>query len=159
MVKVNKIHTKLSEQNTPLKYEKTSDNIIKFIGSDFFAIAISILLTILQSFHPAKVLVSFQVFDNIYINNIFCYSLTFLIELFVLYYVIRTEVNISKGFMVFSMFINCYYYLNKFNMLALDQFVFDFRILPAFAFSTIIPYGIFKVSEQINKTSQTTKQD
>ena len=142
MIKVNKIAVPKKE-----KYVITSEKIISFIGSDFFAIMISVFLTILQSFHPAKVLVSFEIFSNQIANNLFCYLMTFFIELFVLYYVIRKEVKISKGFMIFSIIINIYYYADKFH--DFNNFVFDTRMIPALAFSIAIPYSIYKVSDQI----------
>lgn len=152
MINVAKIKT-VKQDGIP-KYEKWSTNIIKFLGSDFSAIMLSIFLTILQSFHPSKVLISFQVFEDVISNNIFSYLLTLFIELFVLYYVIRKEIFISKLFMVFSMAINIYYYVNKFNIFTANGFEFDIRIIPAIAFSIVIPFAIYKVSEQIKNIAQ-----
>lgn len=145
MLKVQNIPREKS--NTKVKkYHAWADNIKELASSDFYAILLSIILTLLQSFHPAIVLSSFKIFTNNIANAVFSYIVTAIIELFVLYYVMKKSKSVSQAFMIFSMLINIYYYSDKFRII---QGQWDYKFIPAILFSLIIPFSIYRVAEEI----------
>jgi hypothetical protein len=141
------------------------NTIVRFLRTKLFAIIISFLLILLQSIHPAKVMHSFGLFTGS-INIAYSYTFSFLLELFVIYYVVKdtykegekkpkwwevSKWNTSLYFAIFSIIINSYYYT---SLLLFDvsehTFKFDLRIIPAIAFAVIIPISIYRVSSKIN---------
>lgn len=136
-------------------YDVIGNNLIRFFKSKFSAILISFILILLQTFHPAKVLLSFDLFkDYEYFNYFYCYILALSIEFFIIYYVLRSEehklLSMSMMFCVFSILINSYYYV---DLLCISEqtFKFTYKLIPALLFACIIPVSLYRVSEEINK--------
>lgn len=133
----------------PEWYKNLGKSILKFLKSRFFAILISFLLVLLQTVHPAKVMLDFGYFSNNYINGIYCYFFALFIELFVMYYVLKKNKKVSGAFAVFSMVINLFYYF-KVLVLTSEGLVWSWNVIPAAAFSIMIPYSIYRLAEEIN---------
>ena len=148
--------TSSSINNDTRGYDVVGDNLIRFFKSKFSAILISFILILLQTFHPAKVLLSFGLFESYhYFNYAYCYILALSIEFFIIYYVLRnTDTNrmysMSMLFCVFSIMINSYYYI---DLLCIKEavFIFTYKLIPALLFAFIIPISLYRVSEEINK--------
>ena len=147
----------IKEEPISLWYDKSGPKIVRFLQSKFFAISVAVILTLLQTTHPAKVMYSFGIFDNPIVNGIYSYAFSLLIEFFVMYYVVAKDVdsddewyqNVSAYFAIFSIVINLYFYISTLGIS--HDGVFNFKIVPACAFALIIPISIYRISENILK--------
>lgn len=142
------------------QYDLWGDSMIRFMKSKFFVIVLTVLLTILQTAHPAKILIKVSVFHDYSdsLNIIYSALLAFLIEFMILYYVLkenknRGAFNMSLLFMFFSILINTYFYMSSLCIVD-NQFIFNHLIIPSIGFSIVIPCAIYKVSEQLNVYGQ-----
>ena len=147
-----------SSVDQELWYDKAGESIIRFLRSKFNALSTATLLIILQTFHPAKVLYSFNLFEEYPgFNYFYCYFLAFFIEIFIIYYVVKENgskrFSMSLWFCIFSIAINLYYYVSHLCLVTendVEVIKLSYKLIPAAMFSIVIPLAVYRVSEKIN---------
>jgi hypothetical protein len=115
-------------------------NLLKFLQSNDFALYLAIASVIFLAPNTYFVFHSFSQLAPIF-KEIQAGGVCSILSGAILFYTLRKNYDMAKYFCWFEVFISCYYYITLVG--------WDWNILPAFGFATVLPLSVFYYSKEI----------